>query len=349
MSTNTIPESSASRAASSASQVAVSIIIEWANTELNGTPRAKILLELLGRQWGQLLRHEYPEGLSPEAIQYLDRLVTPAQVLIISATPIEDGVEKEIRSGVPADFDLELHVTPGLEYYGLKNFGAERATGNLILFVDSDVEPEAGWLAHLLGTFADPSMQVVCGQTYIPPDSLYASAFSLGWTYDLRDPRGRLIQPVKVYANNIVFHAEVFRQTGFASLGKRSRGASSLLRKHLEQLGISIWENRSARVGHPPPANFQHLTTRALAHGRDHYMKHTERRTLYCLGRSFWIAGKRMCRGFARTFRHASDVGVKFWQVPAVLTIISCYYAFFAAGGLLTHISPEAMGRRFRV
>ena len=137
------------------------------------------------------------------------------------------------------------------------------ADGDLLLFVDSDVLPEEGWLAHLLGSFHRPDVKVVCGQTYVAPTSVFATAFALGWTYDLRDDLGGLIQPTKFYANNIVFRTDVFRRTGFAALGKRSRGASSLLRNELERMDIAVWENRNARVGHPPPSDFRHMVVRA--------------------------------------------------------------------------------------
>ena len=37
------------------------------------------------------------------------------------------------------------------------------------------------------------------------------------------------------------------------------------------------------------------------------------------------------------------------WELPAVLAICASYYGLFALGGVMTHVSPEAMGHRFRV
>lgn len=329
--------------------VRLSIIVEWANTLLNGTPRARLLYDILGRQWDAISRHNYPERLPPEARSFLDQFDSRAQILIVSAEALRPEDEESFRRNVPESFDLGIHVQAGLEYYPLKNFGASLADGDYLLFVDSDVLPEEGWLAHLLGSFSRPDVDVVCGQTYVAPTGVFASAFALGWTYDLRDDSGVLMHPTKFYANNIVFRTEVFRKTGFAPLGKRSRGASSLLRKELEKLGICVWENRCARVGHPPPSSFRHLVVRALAHGRDHYMKHSEGRSIHGLTRSQTIAATRLGRGFSRTFRYWKQIGLRIWELPAILAIISTYYGFFALGGLFTHVSPNAMGSRFRV
>ena len=117
----------------------------------------------------------------------------------------------------------------------------------------------------------------------------------------------------------------------------------------LAKLGIPVWQNQSACVDHPPPASFRHLAIRALAHGRDQYMTRSDERHLYGLARSVTIAASRLGRGFYRTFRYGPRVGLKPWELPAALAITSSYYAFFALGGVLTHLSPEAMGRRFRV
>ena len=54
--------------------VRLSIIIEWANTLLNGTLRAKLLFDILARQWEAIVRHEYPPTLPVEACRFLDRL-----------------------------------------------------------------------------------------------------------------------------------------------------------------------------------------------------------------------------------------------------------------------------------
>jgi hypothetical protein len=50
-----------------------------------------------------------------------------------------------------------------------------------------------------------------------------------------------------------------------------------------------------------------------------------------------------------RTFGHWKVVGLKRWEVFPAIFIMGSYYALFSLGGILTHISPEKMGRRFRL
>jgi glycosyltransferase involved in cell wall biosynthesis len=327
----------------------LSIIMEWANTRLNGVPRAWDALQSLARQWREVLGRRYPATLPPTAASFLDGIDRRAELLIVSGDGLAQ-VEEEIRARAAPPFDVELLVAPGLEYYALKNHGARRARGDLLLFVDSDVVPDDGWLAHLLGSFGQPGVDVVCSQVYVAPTDLFARAFALAWTYSLRDESGGLTaRPGKFYANSMAFRAEVFRRAGFPPVGARSRGSAALLRQELARLGITVWENRSACVDHPPPSSLRHLAVRALAHGRDHYMHRSEERHLYGLLRSVGLAAGRLARGVHRTIRDGRRVGLRPWELPAALALCSTYYGFFALGGVLTHVSPRAMSRRFRV
>lgn len=327
----------------------LSIVMEWANTRLNGTPRASIVLDRLARQWAEIVAGNYPATLPAAAARFLDGLDRRAELLIVSGEAPGAVLDPEIRHRLSAWFDLGLHVGRGLEYYPLKNFGAALASGDLLLFIDSDVVPDDGWLAHLLGSFARPEVDVVSGQTYVAPTDLVARAYALGWSYELRDGEGELVQRRKFYGNNVAFRTEVFRQTGFPSIGDRTRGAARLLRRELDRLGIPIWQNRSAAVDHPPPSSFRHMVVRALAHGRDIYLTRSERRSVRGLTESVGAAATRFGRGCMQTFWEGRRVGLKPWEIPAALAILASYYGFFALGGLLTHIHPRAMGRRFRV
>lgn len=303
------------------------------------------MLDALAHQWQEIGNRVYPETLPAEGARFLEQLDRRVEILIASGDPAITELESSIRAHLPACFDLQILVTPGLEYYPLKNAAADAASGDVLVFLDSDVLPDPGWMAHLLGSFARDDVDVVCAQTYVAPIDLFSRAFALGWTYLPRSDQGKVFQPKKFYANTIAFRTEMFRKVGgFPALGpKRTRGAASLLREELARLGSAVWENQNAAVDHPPPSSFRHLAIRGIAHGRDHYMKRQDDRHLAGLVRSVGLAAGRLGQACYRTLRHGRQVGLSLWEVPGVITITSMYYACFALGGVLTHLSPEMM------
>lgn len=327
----------------------VSFVVEWANSTYNGVPRFFGLLERLLRQWDEVSHGGLPEGLPADAAVFLRRLQPVAELLLVSGEAVPEWVQADIRARCGAAMDFQLRVSPGLEYYALKNFGGAHTSGDILCFLDSDVYPDAGWLAHLLGSFHRDDLVAVAGQPYVAPIDLMSRAFALGWTYELADHSGRMFQSRKFYANNLALRADIFRRTRFPELDRRTRGAGTLYGQRLAKLGHAVWQNRSARVDHPAPSSMRHLAVRALAHGRDMYMKTGERRSLEGLGRSQATAVRRLARGVANTFCYRLRVDLKVIDVPAVLAIIGLYYGLFSLGGILTHLSPEGMGSRFRL
>ncbi|MBX3025482.1 glycosyltransferase [bacterium] len=329
----------------------LSIIIEWANTRLNGVPRAWRLLDVVRVQWRQIVDRRFPASLPADAAGFLAGLAPRAEVLVVSGEVLGAALEAEIRARLGDGVDVAVHVAEGLEYYPLKNLGARRAGGDLLLFLDSDVWPDDDWLPHLVGAFARREVDVACAQTYIAPTGVFARAFALGWRYPPRDDADALRTVRTFYFNSIAFRAAAFPAAGFASLGRRSRGAGTIMRRTLAQHGTCVWQNPRASVAHPPPANLRHFVIRALAEGRDTYLARADddARTLAGLAHSQAEALRRLGRVVHRAARHGRRVGLRAWELPVMLAICGGYYGLSALGGVLTHLSPEAMGRRFRV
>jgi glycosyltransferase involved in cell wall biosynthesis len=327
----------------------ISFIVEWANTTYNGLPRFFGFLDIFTRQWQDLVNKNYPDDLEEAARIFLGRIDPEPEFMIISGEKIDGGITERIHTQCGSSLNAVIHVGEGLEYYALKNLGADLATGDILCFLDSDLFPDEGWLAYLLGTFANPQIRAAAGQPYVAPIDLFSRAFALGWTYDLPDPEGRLYSTEKFYANNVAFITELYRQYSYAPLKRRTRGSSALLGVQLMQEGYPVWQNGKALVDHPAPSGWKHLAIRAIAHGRDIYMKYSEERSFQGLLRSQKTAALRLRRGFSNTSRYWRKVGLRRPEVIPAMLIILSYYSLFSLGGLLTHVSPEIMGRHFRL
>lgn len=68
-----------------------------------------------------------------------------------------------------------------------RNLGAERATGQILIFTDSDCRVDDHWLANIEKAFAARDTEAVMGRLIIPPSS-YVGIPSRRWDFQLGAP-----------------------------------------------------------------------------------------------------------------------------------------------------------------
>lgn len=235
---------------------APSIVIEWENAGLAGEARARAMLAALGWQLDDLAH-----SLDDEAEVIV--VFNPADV---SADHLE-----ALLAAVPALKNALARLLPdadGHHYYEMKNAGARLASRSTIVFLDSDVVPEAGWLRGLLEAAAAPDRPVVCGNTYVEPTRWYGKIFAMIWFFPLRSESGATKEAYWFYANNVAFPREVLAAHPFPQ-APTFRGQCSLLAEELRQAGTRMLLVGSSRVKHPPPGGLYHFCARALCQGHD--------------------------------------------------------------------------------
>ena len=308
----------------------VSIVVEWSNAQLSEMARCERLLAVLDTQ-----------------IRALDR---PIDVLIciddlaVDADTVKAFVAQHLTT------PWRMATMPGHEYYRLKNAGAAASTGEIIVFMDSDVIPEARWLEELLRCFDDPANAAVCGATYIGPASLYAKAFSLFWFFPASPAVDRIGPATTFFANNVAFRREVFLRHLFP-IDETSRGACLSLAAALAASGDRLVLTTAARATHPPPNGGRHFVVRALVQGRDRLLR--ERRTpggwhgtVIGSGLRF---GNNLLTSASRIVRDRRRAEVALWQVPAVAAIAGVYYSLYFCGEIATGLFPARMIRSLRI
>jgi glycosyltransferase involved in cell wall biosynthesis len=77
----------------------------------------------------------------------------PLEVVVVDDGS-DDGTSGVIRSFEQLMFVRTEHMGPG----GARNAGAEHATGDVLVFLDSDDQPLAGWVAQIAAAFDDVSV-----------------------------------------------------------------------------------------------------------------------------------------------------------------------------------------------
>jgi glycosyltransferase involved in cell wall biosynthesis len=298
------------------------VIIEWENALNAEGARASRMLAVLASQ-----------------LEELETSIGPAELLLVfdeqefSQDTLSDTVQKSLgASGERVDWRLLPAETEG--YYPSKNQGARAATGELLLFLDSDVIPEGDWLRQMLTPFEDPEIQLLAGCAYIEPTGLVGKAFALTWFFPLRSKDGPLRSLNSFFANNLVLRRMLYRRYPFPELTGTSRGGCIVLAETLRDHGITAWSNPRARVSHPPPNGWQHIRNRALAQGRDRLRR--EQISGSALQRSWVGSCYRLLLHWARSWRNiileGHEVGLRWWQAPAVGAIAMTYYFLYWCG-----------------
>src|SRR5262249_54528684 len=157
---------------------------------------------------------------------------------------------------------------PGKRYYEQKNAGACLAQGEILIFLDSDVVPDEGWLDGLLAALDDPNVDVVGGETYHATDTLHDRLFAAFWVFPPRRPSRGVYRYRNFYANNLAVRREVFLANPFPD-ADAYRGQCAELAKCLRSKGIAIYRQGDSTVSHPPPLGARTFVVRALCRGYD--------------------------------------------------------------------------------
>ena len=242
--------------------------------------------------------------------------------------------------------DLRLEEALGRHYFELKNEGAARARGQIVIFIDTDAVPEDNWLKEISQHFFDYSeICVVAGHTYLSHESLFEKAFALGWFFPLRNPKNAIQSNSKgFFANNLAFRRDFFLKYQFLDLPEGlCRGACIQLAHTLVSSGISIWTNTAARAQHPPPSDLRHYVLRAFGEGRNNVLLQTRagRNLFLSLGRSYLWFVTRVVSAGRRMKNERQRVDLAFWQTPAAFSIMVFYYCLACCGSSATVLFPR--------
>jgi GT2 family glycosyltransferase len=85
--------------------------------------------------------------------------VPPLEVIVV--TDHQPALLERVRRELPEAVAVANEERPGLS--GARNSGVRAARGEVVAFLDDDAVAAPGWLAHLLGPYADPAVFGVGG------------------------------------------------------------------------------------------------------------------------------------------------------------------------------------------
>ena len=314
---------------------APSIIIEWENAGLAGEARARAMLASLGEQLDALAG-----SLDGE----------PELIVVFNPAEVGDSHLEGLIAAVPGLANVAARLVPdeeGRRYYELKNLAAQSASREAVVFLDSDVVPEKGWLEGILAALAEPDRPVASGNTYVDLKSAYAKAFAMIWFFPLRSEEEGTKEAYWFFANNVGFPREVFATHPFPR-APTFRGQCSLLAEELRGAGKRILLVGSARVRHPPPAGVYHFCARALCQGHDNALLPA----IYgeaSLGKAFKMLGGDMRRVTGRILERRRPVGAGAGVTLLAFLLGYAYHGLKFTGYCVSLRWPGFISRNFPV
>ena len=311
-----------------------SIVIEW-ETSLE-TPQERVIATLseLARQ----LRLLTP------------RFDRPAETIISACAA--NGCETDIRSVLthasegaewPGVLCLAISTKP-LDYYQKKNFGALFANNDVIVFLDADVIPEAGWLESLLACFTDYRKAVVMGRTHLDTRTLYERAVALSWIFVTRSADNVPRVTENLISNNIAFRRALFARLPFPD-APTWRSQCSDLGATLQAVGIRLYEQPAARASHPAHPGCRAFVTRAVTAGVDRHFSH-RRGTGAGVGRCAqqWREDMRSVR--RRISERRGTLSAVALDIAAAYALGLTYYSIKAVSYLACTLGVQVPGRK---
>jgi hypothetical protein len=266
-------------------------------------------------------------------------------------------VETELRTFVASyfnttdqNFQIQYLGSPEMVYFQLKNHGFQHTTADLIVFLDSDVIPDDGWLINLVGSFSNPEVQVVAGNPYVELNGIFSRAFALAWFFPLRAQDKEFKPYYKFWANNVAFRRETYTQFSFPQLNGYYRGSCMQLVQKLTDNGITIYLNTASQVSHPPPGGLGYFLSKGIAQGRNDLLTREAME-----GRKYSV--RMSVRHFQKLFseklgtirKERHKVSLSLPGTILAMSITALYYSLYLTGEMMTHLSPEFMAKRFKL
>lgn len=233
---------------------------------------------------------------------------------------------------------------PATGYYKAKMLGAQLATGEIVVYADSDCVYEPHWLESILTAFSqNEPIQIVAGETTTAGTGAYGTAMALVYIFPQFSGKTELTQTHQYFLNNVAFRRSLLLVHPIPVELPLYRGNCVVHGETLRQAGEIIWLNPNARATHAPPDGFAHFWWRFLLIGHDYYWqqqligqenKSDRDATATGLGEKLKIFRDRLSRLFQNNPLHALYLP---FAIPIVL--VAALLIYF--GYWITRLRPD--------
>ena len=213
------------------------------------------------------------EDLSNSLASLVKQSISPTQaneVLLLESGDVPPQRLKQLCNKYPW---IKVKSVPlGTSYYKAKMLGAEIATGDVLVYCDSDCIYERNWLETILTTFKqNQEIKVVAGETTTRGKGPYGTAMALAYIFPQYSDRKELTSTKQYFLNNVAFNREFLLEYPIPTELPLYRGNCAIHAYDLLNSGHTIWQQPQARSTHAPPEGLSHFFWRFLLIGHDYY------------------------------------------------------------------------------
>jgi hypothetical protein len=169
---------------------------------------------------------------------------------------------------------VSVKQAPGIRYYEAKMMGAAIATGEIIIYCDSDCVYVSSWLRNILSTFSqNPDIHIVAGETSTPVRNIYELAIALHYFFPRFTNQENVYESDFYFLNNVAFRRDFLLNHPIPTGLPLYRGNCTLHAYTLSHVQSSkIWKHPQSKSTHEPPTS-SFSFWRYLLMGRDFVLR----------------------------------------------------------------------------
>ena len=263
----------------------------------------------------------------------------PSALIIVNSGQVAPAILDALCWRYP---DVTVHTSAApLDYYEAKLAGLRQTTTDVVVFADSDLQYEPGWLATLLAPFANPDVAFVTGETRVAISGPYTFSVATTWLFPRRYATSAA---PSLIANNCAVRRDSLLAHPFPIGLRLYRAQIRLHGRQLQRRGVVI--NRvPARGWHAPPAGPREWALRYLVSGADGVLAGgwevgpdgslREDDTIARRGRTWLVSlARKLTSSAARTLQAWGERPSTIFYAPLALPLSLAALTLFAVGGL---------------
>jgi glycosyltransferase involved in cell wall biosynthesis len=211
------------------------------------------------------------------------------EVILVDSGDVPPDLLRQLCQQYPW---IKVHEAPlGTGYYQAKMLGAELATGEIVVYYDSDCSYEPQWLKMILMPFSQSAkghaenspneihskdihskdIHIVAGETTTKGVGIYGTAMAMTYIFPQYSGQRELTPTKQYFLNNVAFRRTVLLNYPIPTKLPLYRGNCAIHAYQLREKGFTIWRQPQARTLHAPPNGWSHFFWRFLLIGHDYY------------------------------------------------------------------------------